>query len=350
MQVNEALKIIKNELLRVAKKEIIAKFNAPDENINGFTYTKESTFYRHPLSAIKDEDILNGIYMAMVSLSVSYTPLKLLVLSGENADRLRKANEFYDIRKPKFPTIGAELDIDEALCVAVIYDTLESLDLNEFRGKSKDLLNDYERNFIMPNPKNIADINFRFSKDKANWHSAYEQNDAYFSIFKNEIWGEAIPLIGTNIQAPSSFLGLEDTPASYEAGKFLACEDEKIVFKDIKIPQISPALKSLEFKELRADENGLDLTTAPQNFILDLDKDLEFKIKKSADLADLMADNVEFNIFVKTNSFNFSFNNKLTILDGGTSLNLRDVTHINFKIIRFKSGVIAVYGISYGSY
>lgn len=350
MQVNEALKIIKNELLRVAKKEIIAKFNAPDENINGFLYTKESTFYRHPLSAIKDEDILNGIYMAMVSLSVSYTPLKLLVLSGENADRLRKANEFYDIRKPKFPTIGAELDIDEALCVAVIYDTLESLDLNEFRGKSKDLLNDYERNFIMPNPKNIADINFRFSKDKANWHSTYEQNDAYFSIFKNEIWGEAIPLIGTNNQAPSSFLSLNDTPASYEAGKFLACEDEKIVFKDIKIPQISPALKSLEFKELRADENGLDLTTAPQNFILDLDKDLEFKIKKSADLADLMADNVEFNIFVKTNSFNFSFNNKLTILDGGASLNLHDVTHINFKIIRFKSGVIAVYGISYGSY
>ena len=288
--------------------------------------------------------------MAMISLSVSYTPLKLLVLSGENADRLRKANEFYDIRKPKFPTIGAELDIDEALCVAVIYDTLESLDLNEFRGKSKDLLNDYERNFIMPNPKNIADINFRFSKDKANWHSAYEQGDAYFSIFKNETWGEAIPLIGTNNQAPSSFLGLEDTPASYEAGKFLACEDEKIVFKDIKIPQISPALKSVEFKELRADENGLDLTTAPQNFILDLDKDLEFKIKKSADLADLMADNVEFNIFVKTNSFNFSFNNKLTILDGGAPLNLRDVTHINFKIIRFKSGVIAVYGISYGSY
>ena len=350
MQVNEALKIIKNERLRVAKKEIIAKFNAPDENINGFLYTKENTFYRHPLSAIKDEDILNGIYMAMVSLSVSYTPLKLLVLSGENADRLRKANEFYDIRKPKFPTIGAELDIDEALCVAVIYDTLESLDLNEFRGKSKDLLNDYERNFIMPNPKNIADINFRFSKDKANWHSAYEQNDAYFSIFKNEIWGEAIPLIGTNIQAPSSFLGLEDTPASYEAGKFLACEDSKIVFKDIKIPQISPTPKSLEFKELRADESGLDLTTAPQNFILDLDKDLEFKIKKSADLADLMADNVEFNIFVKTNSFNFSFNNKLTILDSGASLNLRDVTHINFKIIRFKSGVIAVYGISYGSY
>ena len=350
MQVNEALKIIKNELLRVAKKEIIAKFNAPDENINGFIYTKENTFYRHPLSAIKDEDILNGIYMAMISLSVSYTPLKLLVLSGENADRLRKANEFYDIRKPKFPTIGAELDIDEALCVAVIYDTLESLDLNEFRGKSKDLLNDYERNFIMPNPKNIADINFRFSKDKTNWHSAYEQGDVYFSIFKNEIWGEAIPLIGANNQAPSSFLSLNDTPASYEAGKFLACEDEKIVFKDIKIPQISPMIKSAEFKELRADENGLDLTTAPQNFILDLDKDLEFKIKKSADLADLMADNVEFNIFVKTNSFNFSFNNKLTILDGGTSLNLRDVTHRNFKIIRFKSGIIAVYGISYGSY
>ena len=234
--------------------------------------------------------------------------------------------------------------------MAVIYDTLESLDLNEFRGKSKDLLNDYERNFIMPNPKNIADINFRFSKDRTNWHSAYEQGDAYFSIFKNEIWGEAIPLIGTNNQAPSSFLGLEDTPASYEAGKFLACEDEKIVFKDIKLPKSQSALKSAEFKELRTDENGLDLTTAPQNFILDLDKDLEFKIKKSADLADLMADNVEFNIFVKTNSFNFSFNNKLTILDSGASLNLRDVTHINFKIIRFKSGVIAVYGISYGSY
>lgn len=67
-------------------------------------------------------------------------PIKLLVAKGSGDDIIRPLNDDFDIRKPNKPTLRSELDIDEPLALASVYNVLDSFGLTDFSKDAKDIL------------------------------------------------------------------------------------------------------------------------------------------------------------------------------------------------------------------
>jgi hypothetical protein len=113
MKINSATETIFEELKFQARSAIIEKYSATDSeiSIDGFTYSVDGAVkYRHPYGAITTEVILSSIYREMIYLCVQTVPLSLLERKGGTASIVRNVNNTWDIRTPKYPVAGEDLD------------------------------------------------------------------------------------------------------------------------------------------------------------------------------------------------------------------------------------------------
>lgn len=359
MLVNEALSFIKEQLKVVAKKEIVSKYNATNEQIKGDFeyYENENLVYRHQFAVISEDVILQTLYYEMLSLCVSQTPISLLVEKGVDAnDIVRNYDNFYDIRKPKSLSINEKADIDEPLFLASIYNTLSILGVNDFRTKAKEVIGEYERNLIIPSLKVSSDLNFRFSKDKNAWHFAYENGDNYFSIYKNGSWGEAIPLIsGSGGGGVSISTDLSDFPNAHQAGKILQSNGSRFEFIDLPAQQSTQPQSTnvdLSYKSATlSPNNGIDLSTDDSNFYIVLDATSMFKVQKDSGMNYKMKLFKEYNFIINLNSqfelkidtIQFTFlGDKHTIFNGEDNKEF-----IKFSLLKVSEDTILFYNVSY---
>jgi len=304
MTTNYALNFINEALKFNAKSDIVSKYAVSDDQIknNYEVYDEQGRLkFRHAFSAVTREIILSNLYSSMLGLCISQTPIKLLVTKGQGSDIVRNLNDDFDIRKPAYPVVGEELDIDEALALVAVYQTLYALGISSFSSKEKELLGEYEDSVRLPNPKFTADLAFRFSPDGISWHSEYQDGDKYFGIYKNGAWSRAIPLIGGGGGA-KSFLALNDTPSAYEADKFLKSDGKKLIFADIPAaPEPAPlSIKTLAYAGgLSLGEDTLIFTEIKEN--------TEFTLKS-------IVEGRKYDIILKTGGHTLSFASSITPL------------------------------------
>lgn len=358
MLVSKALEYIRKQLEIYAKKEIINKFSARDDAIkNNFEYYENDKLkFRHDFAIITDEIILKNLYMEMLSLCVSQIPLSLLIEKGAGDDIIRNLNDDFDIRKPKELNINENADIDEPLFISAIYNTLALLGINDFRTKAKDILSEYARTLVIPDLKNISDLNFGFSADKTSWHSSYQAGDNYFRIYKRGAWGEAIPLIsGNGGGGAKRFTELIDCPKTHQSGKILKSNGTSLEWADLpaantQTPNQAPIDET--FKEVEANENGIDFTNLT-NIKIKLNKNTIFSVAQDSSYNYLMPLNKEYKVIVDTNfQFKLQFNKQLKILKNKNNIPevfdaLQSYPYVTFNLIRINADEVVVYNINY---
>lgn len=355
-----AIEFIKNTLSYEAKKEIVSKYNASDDQIVDFKYVKDGeVVFRHSYSLIDEKMILDNLFVEMTTICVSQIPINLLVQKGSGDDIIRALNDDFDIRKPKEPTLGSELDIDEPLALASVYNVLDNFGVGEYRRDAKNILTEYERNIEIPDPRKVSSLAFRFSADKQGWHSSYQNGDNYFSIYQNDTWGEAIPLISGSGGGAKNLTELNDFPKTHEKGKILVSTGVRLEWADMPVNgTTSPAPvptngTNSAFEKIEYPPDGLDLkNTGVFNFIK-LAKETEFNIKVDSNYATLMNNNIEYKFVIELNNFDLIFPSSMTLMVGDNSLDRissAKYTHAIFNMLRLENGVILVYNINYGSF
>lgn len=321
MLVDYALSFIKKELKFIAKQEIISKYSIIDSQItDDYEYYEDGKLkFRHIFSAITDEIILENLYANMLHICTSYTPINLLIQKGKSSENIiRNLNDDYDIRKPNELILGEEMDIDEPLALASVYDTLNFFGATAFSSKAKNILTEYERNLVIPNAKYISDLAFRFSKDGNSWHSDYENGDNYFGIYKNGSWGNAIPLISGNGGGIKTLTALLDFPKTHESGKYLRSNGSKLEWVDIEIPnntQTTTTIISENTSEPSVIENyttlnGIDLNDS-DFFVLKIENNVEFNINTAMENIKTYKE-FRFIVLADFNDFSFSSDIALT--------------------------------------
>ncbi len=355
MTVEYALNFIKNELSFRAKRDIVEKYNALDSEIKDFEFKRGDEFYRHPFSLIDENSITQRLYTQMLTICVSQVPIKLLVKKGSGENIIRNFNKDFDIKKPKKIEIGGDIELDEPLALASVYDTLDSFGLTEFKDNARDILNEYERSVVIPDGKDISNLAFRFSPDKSSWHSSYQSGDNYFSIYQFDSWGEAIPLISGNGGGAEKLTDLKDFPKTHQKGKILVSTGLRLEWADMpKVanntntgnePNTTPTSSAL--REITYSE-GLELND--DTFILlKLTKNETLKIKQSSNFEILMKEKIEYRFIVELNSFSLGFEESLVVMRNSFT-KIENSTHATFNMIRLDAGIILVYNINYGSY
>ena len=366
MTTDYALNFIKNELKFLAKQVIIDKFSVLDKDItNDFEYYEDGELkYRHTFSAITDSIIVDNLYASMLNICVSQCPIHLLVKKGESSENIiRNYNDDYDIRKPNELVLGEDMDIDEPLALASVYDTLNFFGATAFSQKAKNILTEYERNLVVPNAKYISDLAFRFSSDGNAWHSNYENGDNYFGIYSNGSWGNAIPLISGSGGGAKTLTALSDFPNTHENGKYLRSNGSKLEWVDIDLSNIgsggsggnsgsgsSGSATPLVPLNIEYDNaNGIDLRNGIFYYVT-LNQDSVFKVAADSMYNLLISDNIEYKILVDTKYNELNFDNNIATLT--TSGNLSPIdTHefVMFNLIKVGDNVFA-YNITQGSF
>ena len=366
MTTDYALNFIKNELKFLAKQVIIDKFSVLDKDItNDFEYYADSELkYRHPFSAITDSIIIDNLYASMLNICVSQCPIHLLVKKGESSENIiRNYNDDYDIRKPNELVLGEDMDIDEPLALASVYDTLNFFGATAFSQKAKNILTEYERNLVVPNAKYISDLAFRFSSDGNAWHSNYENGDNYFGIYSNGSWGNAIPLISGNGGGAKTLTALSDFPKTHENGKYLRSNGSKLEWVDIDLSSIgggsggnsgsgsgssgsSEAPQLLEFSAT----DKLDLSSGSSFKILTLQADtmLDLANKEQAQMYK------EFKILVKINGKKLTFSTNITLItEPSCDIDTIDIpnyaTYDMFNLMKTDINDVILYNFGFGS-
>ncbi len=280
MTVNYAVEMITNELQFQSRTAIVTKYNAEDSDISddGFVYTLDGEVqYKHPYSAITPDIIFSSLYKEMLYLCVQTVPLSLLETKGGVANIIRNVNSDWDIRTPNTPVAGDDLDIDEILAQIAVYRALSYFGVSSYSQNAKELLNSYKENLVIPSAEDVAvSLAFRFSSDGTVWHDTYQTGDIYFSIGKEGVWGNNIPLAGTG--GVTKFLQLSDVPTAYTAGKivkvnasgtglifadatsegattFLALTDTPNTYTAGKYLAINSAGTAIEFKDAPSGSN-----------------------------------------------------------------------------------------------
>ena len=366
MTTDYALNFIKNELKFIAKQTIIEKYSIPDSDItDDFEYYKNGELkYRHTFSAITDSVILENLYSNILNVCVSEAPISLLVLKGDNSSNIiRSYNDDYDIRKPNELVMGEEIDIDEPLALASVYETLNFFGATAFSGKAKNILAEYERNLVIPNARYIGDLAFRFSADGTAWHSNYESGDNYFGIYKNGSWGNAIPLISGSGGGAKTLTALSDFPKTHEKGKYLRSNGSKLEWVDISVGSGSGSGSggtssggTANTLELIPDNveydnaNGIDLSSGSTFKVVNLTSDSAFKIGQNADYTRQIKENVEYKILVKYNGNELSFENMAVLThDGGDFVAESYRSFCMFNLMKVGDDTL-VYNITQGGY
>lgn len=276
MTVNEALEFILAEILYTAKREIIEKYNARDDQISpdGFSYIENGTVrFRHSLSVVTPQMVYGSLHREMIFLCYQTVPITLLESKDSAASIIRPLNHSWNIRRPAYPTAGQELDIDEVLAQISVYRALAHFGVNTHTQTAKELLNSYRETLIVPEaPAGTVSIAFRFSADGTHWHDSYMEGDKYLSIATNGIWGTPIPIGGEGGGGASSFVGLSDTPAALEAGKMLVVNSfgTAIGFADmpsassfLALPDTPSSYVGGRFLAVNGEGNGIEFVAAP---------------------------------------------------------------------------------------
>lgn len=385
MLVDNAIAMIKEQLQFFAKDEIVEKYNADLTQIeNSFFYKKDGVVeYRHPFYIIDDNLILSTLYNQILVLGVKTTPLKLLVEKGNASNLLRPVNDEFDLRKPNELSLGEHIDIDEVLALSAMYATLEILGVREAGTMADEILSEYDKHLVMPDIKDTKSLNFRFSVDGNAWHDSYQSGDSYFAIYKNNTWGNSIPIGGSGGGGGgvSSFKALSDTPNHYVSGKILKTTSSGIVFADEKeagaksfldlsdtpgtftagkIVAVNGTGSALEFVNMPSgggsssgggdsfedkgfyDASGCKLKEGSTKKIYSLTTDTEFSIGLSADYSEDIELKTEYTILIKTNGRAWTFPSNYIVLGDATGI----TTHIMFRIMKTNNFGTIVYDIS----
>lgn len=385
MLVDNALSMIKEQLQFFAKDEIVEKYNADLSQIeNSFFYKKDGVIeYRHPFYIIDDSLILSTLYNQILVLGVKTTPLKLLVEKGNASNLLRPVNDEFDLRKPSELQMGQHIDIDEVLALSAMYATLEILGVREAGTIADEILSEYDKHLVMPEIKDTRSLNFRFSIDGNTWHDSYQSGDKFFAIYKNNTWGNSIPIGGSgggSSGGSTTFKALTDTPNVYVAGKILKTTSSGIVFADekeagaksflslndtpttftaSKLVAVNSSGSALEFVDMPSGggsggggseafedkgyfpSGGALLKQGSKKQIYSLTGNVEFSLGLGADYAESIEMLQEYTILVKLNGNKLTFAVNHNVLGNATGA----TKFVMFRIMKSNYGIF-IYDIS----
>lgn len=356
MKLNEVIDFVKKELIYEAKSDIVNRFNAKDEMIvDDFSYVVDGHVeYRSKYALVDDDLIIRYLYNNMLNLCITAIPVSLLVLKGQGSEIARNFNKEFDIRKPKKPNKDEALDIDEPLAIASMYYTLADIGLSRYNTMAKELINEYNKNIVIPNANEADTLAFRFSIDGNSWHDSYQEGDSYFGIYQRRSWGKPIPLIGGNSGGGAkSFLELSDTPTSFEKGKYLKSSDNGLVWAEINNSGGSSGTAPANtLSDINGDfADGVDFTTQSAFIKIALKTNWTFKIKQSSSFSDLITPNKEYKIFVLLNGHTLTFPaSSMAILDntGKAEESNKAISgnhYVVFNVMQVDNGIV-IYGIS----
>lgn len=378
MKVNELLEEVNGQLQYEAKREIIERYNAiEDEIVNFYEYRKGGELkYRHPFSAVTDEIILDVVFEQMISLCIQTTPLKLLEKKDSSATILRSVNAMWNVRKPNRPTPNGDLDIDESLAQISLYKTLGYFGVTAYSQNAKELLTIYKDTLVLPTTDILSEqIDIRFSTDGNSWRDRYQSGDKFFSIKKADDWGANIPLGGGGV---SDFVSLSDTPNSIKENKVLVGGKYGLEFTDMpsvktnfsslddtpnaleanKIIKVNSSADGLEFVDMPSgsggggeyDESSTYSASFPYNFVtqngvkknrrqeLSLILDTTFTVGQ-------MEDDIIYKMIIEFNGSSFSFGSGMRLQKNMPSFSSSDYG-IMFDITKVSSSTILVYNVN----
>ena len=219
-----------------------------DGNVTGYKYS--------PLLLISDDDKCFQLGISLINIALQTIPISLLEdKSTSTASELKIVSDTKFVRVPNKPDCSsdtANLDIDDALAYAVIFDALANLwsGFNEFAQKASLIVMNYNNTYKGILPKILGEesgsgsaeaslVLVRFSQDGENWHDNYQDGDIYISFKRVDTgdWTPAIKFVGDDGSCKDlEFTALKDTPASYSGnkGKFIAVNDDEngLIFTD----------------------------------------------------------------------------------------------------------------------
>ncbi len=228
-----------------------------DETVAEYKNTKESkdadgNYITHPLENKTDDEKFDAIYFGLREAALNVIPVTLIETNGSTADEFRPLDGSRYIKVPAYPAIGNNLDMDEGLVYAVLYKALTYLwkgyanyetKANAIYANYKDAMRDY---FLFIEDSDNTDetqIHFRYSPDGISWHDNFVDGDIYISFKQGDgVWSKAIRFVGKDGEAggesggASTFLDLNDTPASYEASKIVAVNSDGSALEFIDAP------------------------------------------------------------------------------------------------------------------
>jgi len=171
-----------------------------------------------PLLNIADDDIIFQLGISLVNIALQTVPISLLEDSDTStASVLKMVTTKKFIRVPVSPVAVTDdnkntqqLDIDDALGYAVVFDTLANLwDGFSAYGQKANLIvmnynNAYKQILQDILDGKPADANtytaIRFSADNTNWHDNYQDGDLYISFKRPDTgdWTAGIRFVGKN--------------------------------------------------------------------------------------------------------------------------------------------------------
>jgi len=204
-----------------------------------------------PLLLISDDDVIFQLGISLVNVALQTIPISLLEDSDTStASVLKMVTTKKFVRVPKAPEPVTDdnkdtqqLDIDDALAYAVIFDTLANLwdGFSPYGQKSNLIIMNYNNAY-----KNIiqsilngttAESNtytaIRFSADNENWHDNYQDGDVYISFKRPDTgdWTAGIRFVGKDGTpcSDTQFIALQDTPSTYSGmkGKIVAVNNSE---------------------------------------------------------------------------------------------------------------------------
>ena len=287
MKTSTALNIIDN----IVQKAVNDYKENPDNQIkdsNGNVIGYKSS----PLLNITKNDECFQLGLSLINIALQTVPISLLEdVATSTATELKLVSKDKFVRVPKTPTCSdnnEELDIDDALAYAVIYDTLANLDqtFSQYSQKSSIIVMNYNNAYkglladiLAGNTGTDETVYVRFSADGENWHSNYQDGDIYIS-FKRDTgdWTPSIKFVGDDGKpcSDTNFTELKDTPSSYSGnkGKVVAVNDSEdgLVFIDASSGSGATKFTDLtdtpsqynnagDFVVVNANKDGLDFKT-----------------------------------------------------------------------------------------
>lgn len=217
----------------------------------------DGNYIPHELESKSDTDFLAALDFGINDAILNTKPITLIEQVGSTASEFKRISSSMYIRVPSSPTIDGSLDIDESLCIAVVYRALAFLhyDLDSYKREANMLYiyhNDWTRDYFLTIDQTqtveASPVYFRYSSDAINWHDTFIEGDIFISFKQGDgVWSSAIKFVGSDgadgvggtSSGASTFIDLTDTPSAYVGGKYVAVKADGTGIEFVDAPTSS---------------------------------------------------------------------------------------------------------------
>ncbi len=154
----------------------------------------------HQIEVATQSNILFSLYKSIMSVARITNATKLQEDLPSAKIPLKKIAQNRILRFPNEPTADNNFDIDDDLVLACIYLSLSDFGITIYMGEYNQIIADYIKLETVINSSNSEVIEetiyFKYSSDGESWHSEFQADDIYLSIYQNDSWSSAIRFVG----------------------------------------------------------------------------------------------------------------------------------------------------------